>query len=81
MFNIYDLKWDEELLEILDVPQSMLPEVRPSSEIYTKTVSYHSLVKKYRLPELLETSRLPYLVRHALKKEWQKTHMGQAASY
>ncbi len=41
MFNIYDLKWDEELLEILDVPQSMLPEVRPSSEIYTKTVSYH----------------------------------------
>ncbi|GEN87187.1 glycerol kinase GlpK [Oceanobacillus sojae] len=41
MFNIYDLKWDEELLEILGVPQSMLPEVRPSSEIYTKTVSYH----------------------------------------
>lgn len=41
MFNIYDLEWDEELLEILDVPKSMLPEVRPSSEVYTKTVSYH----------------------------------------
>lgn len=41
MFNIHDLKWDEELLEILDVPASMLPEVRSSSEIYAHTVGYH----------------------------------------
>jgi glycerol kinase len=41
MFNIYELKWDEELLEILDVPPSMLPDVRPSSEIYANTVDYH----------------------------------------
>lgn len=37
MYNIYDLKWDEELLEILDVPASMLPEVCPSSEVYAHT--------------------------------------------
>ncbi|WHY02489.1 glycerol kinase GlpK [Neobacillus sp. DY30] len=41
MFNIYELKWDDELLGILGVPYSMLPEVRPSSEIYGKTVDYH----------------------------------------
>ena len=41
MYNIYDLKWDDELLDILEVPKSMLPEVRQSSEIYGKTVSYH----------------------------------------
>lgn len=41
MFNIYDLQWDEELLEILTVPKSMLPEVRESSEVYAKTVDYH----------------------------------------
>ncbi|MCM3030652.1 glycerol kinase GlpK [Niallia sp. MER 6] len=41
MFNIYDLKWDEELLEILTVPKSMLPEVKPSSEVYAHTVDYH----------------------------------------
>ncbi|MBU9712626.1 glycerol kinase GlpK [Evansella tamaricis] len=41
MFNIYDLAWDEELLEILTVPRSMLPEVRPSSEVYAHTVNYH----------------------------------------
>ncbi|MFP3490153.1 FGGY family carbohydrate kinase, partial [Staphylococcus sp. SIMBA_130] len=41
MYNIYDLKWDEELLEMLNVPKSMLPEVRPSSEVYANTVDYH----------------------------------------
>ncbi|MBU7591440.1 glycerol kinase GlpK [Metabacillus halosaccharovorans] len=41
MFNIHELKWDEELLEILNVPSSMLPEVRSSSEIYAHTVGYH----------------------------------------
>ncbi|WP_080843691.1 glycerol kinase GlpK [Cytobacillus gottheilii] len=41
MFNIYDLQWDDELLEILDIPKSMLPEVRQSSEVYAHTVDYH----------------------------------------
>lgn len=41
MFNIHELKWDEELLEILDVPKSMLPEVHASSEVYAHTVDYH----------------------------------------
>ncbi len=41
MYNIYDLDWDEELLEILNVPRSMLPEVRSSSEVYAETVSHH----------------------------------------
>ncbi|MFS3930749.1 glycerol kinase GlpK [Priestia flexa] len=41
MFNIYDLQWDDELLDILSVPKSMLPEVKPSSEVYGHTVDYH----------------------------------------
>ncbi|SFD87706.1 glycerol kinase [Lentibacillus persicus] len=41
MFNIYDLQWDYELLDILGVPKSMLPEVKESSEIYANTVDYH----------------------------------------
>jgi glycerol kinase len=46
MYNIYDLKWDQELLDILGVPKSMLPEVRPSSEVYAKTVPYHFFGKE-----------------------------------
>ena len=34
LYNIIDLKWDEELLAELNVPASMLPEVKPSSCIY-----------------------------------------------
>lgn len=41
MYNIFDLKWDEELLDILGVPVSMLPEVRPSSEIYGEIPANH----------------------------------------
>src|SRR5699024_1031654 len=41
MFNIHTLEWDDELLEMLTVPKSMLPEVRPSSEIYAHTVDFH----------------------------------------
>lgn len=41
MFNIHDLQWDEELLEILDIPKSMLPEVKSSSEIYGCTDETH----------------------------------------
>ncbi|GEN54390.1 glycerol kinase GlpK [Halobacillus faecis] len=46
MYNIHDLKWDDELLEILDVPKSMLPEVKPSSEVYADTVDYHFFGKE-----------------------------------
>ena len=37
MFNIHTLDWDDELLAMLDIPRAMLPEVRPSSEIYGQT--------------------------------------------
>ncbi|MGM9923797.1 MAG: glycerol kinase GlpK [Bacillus sp. (in: firmicutes)] len=46
MYNIYDLKWDQELLEILGIPESMLPEVKPSSEVYANTVKYHFFGKE-----------------------------------
>ncbi|MFD0589616.1 glycerol kinase GlpK [Paenibacillus sp. GCM10027627] len=37
MFNIHKRQWDEELLHLLNVPQSLLPEVKSSSEIYGYT--------------------------------------------
>ena len=42
LFNINTLSWDEELLELLDVPASMMPSVRSSSEVYghTKTTIF-----------------------------------------
>ena len=37
LFNINTLKWDEELLKLFNIPASMLPEVKNSSEIYGYT--------------------------------------------
>ena len=37
LFNIHTMQWDEELLDIMGVPRSMLPEVRSSSETYGHT--------------------------------------------
>jgi glycerol kinase len=37
IFNIHTLDWDDELLDILKIPRAMLPEVRPSSEVYGET--------------------------------------------
>lgn len=37
LFNIHSLAWDEELLELFDVPAAILPEVRSSSEVYGYT--------------------------------------------
>ena len=37
LFNIHDLKWDEEICEILQIPLAMLPKVASSSEIYAET--------------------------------------------
>lgn len=41
MYNIHDLQWDDELLEILTIPKSMLPEVRSSSEVFGDTTPSH----------------------------------------
>ncbi|AZK48343.1 glycerol kinase GlpK [Paenibacillus lentus] len=41
MYNIHQLCWDDELLDLLDVPKAILPEVRASSEVYGYTASYH----------------------------------------
>lgn len=42
LFNIHTLKWDVDLLKLLDIPVSMMPEVKSSSEVYghTKTTIF-----------------------------------------
>jgi glycerol kinase len=42
LFNIHTLKWDADLLKIFDIPSSILPEVRSSSEVYGQTAGVFS---------------------------------------
>lgn len=48
IYNIHDLQWDEELLAILDIPETMLPEVVSCSEVYG-----------YTKPQLLKGAQVP----------------------
>jgi len=41
LFNIKDLTWDKEILDLLNIPEIMLPEVKSNSEIYGITTDYH----------------------------------------
>lgn len=40
LFNIFEKKWDQELLTLFDIPLSLLPEVKSSSEVYGHTSEY-----------------------------------------
>ena len=37
LYNIHDLCWDDEILAVMNIPKSMLPEVKPSSHVYGYT--------------------------------------------
>jgi len=37
LFNIHTLEWDQKMLDLLDIPREMLPEVKASSEVYGQT--------------------------------------------
>lgn len=37
LFNIKELKWDDDILKLLNIPKCMLPEVKPSSHVYGET--------------------------------------------
>lgn len=41
LYNIKELKWDDEILELLNIPKAMLPEVKSNSEVYGKTTPFH----------------------------------------
>ena len=72
MFNIYDLKWDDELLDILGVPKSMLPEVKPSSEVYAHTVDYHFFGQSIPIAGAAGDQQAALFGQACYEKEWRK---------
>ena len=72
MFNIHDLQWDDELLEMLTVPKSMLPEVRPSSEIYGETIDYHFFGQNVPIAGVAGDQQAHYLDKLVSVKVWRK---------
>lgn len=41
LFNIHQLQWDQEILDLLRIPRQLLPQVASNSEVYGHTIPYH----------------------------------------
>lgn len=79
LFNIHDLKWDEELMKLLDIPMSMMPAVKSSSEVYGILRLLSSPMKCLSLV-LPATSRQPSSVRCVSSRALSRIHTVLAAS-
>jgi len=76
MFNIYELKWDDELLAILGVPTSMLPDVKDSSEIYANTVDSHFFGKEVPIAGIAGDQQAALFGQACFKKGMAKNTYG-----
>lgn len=50
LYNINDLKWDDELLELFNIPKNILPEVVESSAVYGYATQIKDLTNGYEIP-------------------------------
>ncbi len=50
LYNINDLKWDEDLLELFNIPKEILPKVVESSDIYGYATELNSITNGYEIP-------------------------------
>ncbi|WEV70803.1 glycerol kinase GlpK [Lactobacillus sp. ESL0785] len=76
LFNIHDLKWDDDILKILNIPKKMLPEVKSNSEIYGYTKSYTFFGGKVPICGMAGDQQAALVGQLALKKGMVKNTYG-----
>jgi len=82
MMNINTLEWDTDMMKVMEVNPSMLPEIRPSSDPSFSAIPQRTgpLGQKYLWRESLGTSRRHCLVRPVIPPVKQKVPMGRGGS-
>ena len=80
LFNIHTLQWDSELMSLLDIPEAILPEVMPSSQIYGETAAGLLGDSNVPLGSLAGDQQAALSVRHVTRPVWPKIHMARALS-
>ena len=81
LMDLDGTKWDDEILKIMGIPQSMLPEIRPSSDpkFYGTRFRKARLAAVFRFVVISATSKPPWSVRHASVLVKQRTPMARGA--
>ncbi|GAB6137076.1 glycerol kinase GlpK [Halanaerobaculum tunisiense] len=79
IYNIRDLCWDNELLEIFDIPKAMLPEVKSSSEVYGATARQHFFGKNVPLAGIIGDRQAAVFGQGCFEKGMAKSSYGTGA--
>ena len=72
LYNIHRLEWDQEILDLLNIPASMLPEVKSNSEVYGHTRSYHFYGSEVPIAGMAGDQQAALFGQMALKRHDQK---------
>lgn len=65
---------------MLNIPKAMLPEVRPSSEVYADTVPYHFFGEEVPVAGIAGDQQAALFGQGCFEKEWRKIRTGLVAS-
>lgn len=79
LFNIHDLAWDDEILELLNIPKALLPDVRSSSEVYGRTIEEHFYGERIAVAGMAGDQQAALFGQMALEKGMVKNTYGTGA--
>lgn len=80
LFNIKELNWDEELLQIFNIPQAMTPEIKYSDEIFGYTTINGTLDKEIPITGVMGDSHAALFGQKCFKKGMAKATYGTGSS-
>lgn len=79
LYNIHKLDWDQDILDLLDIPRQMLPEVKTSSEIFGYTGDYHFFGVQIPIAGIAGDQQAALFGQTAFKKGMVKNTYGTGA--
>lgn len=79
LFNIEELRWDQEILSLLNIPESLLPEVVGNSKVYAYTKNYHFLGARVPIAGLAGDQQSALIGQQAFQKGQIKSTYGTGA--
>ena len=79
LYNIHKLEWDQEILDLLNIPSLLLPEVKSNSEVYVHTRSYHFYWSEVPIAEMVGDQQAALFGQMAFEKGMIKNTYGTGA--
>lgn len=79
LYNIHELEWDQDILDLLNIPKEMLPEVKTSSEIFGYTGDYHFFGVQIPIAGIAGDQQAALFGQTAFKKGMVKNTYGTGA--